>query len=112
MADPKPCLALRGGLVRSRPTVKDRNRDAFFRRNFTSLPRAIQDNYGNASVAEKRRLVNQLITRSADGKWSFDAQSPIVSEWQEKYVDVSKERGLVTKPAGRASHMWGGVERA
>ena len=30
--------------------------------------------------------MNQLITRSADGKWSFDAQSPIVSEWQEKYA--------------------------
>ena len=33
--------------------------------------------------------MNQLITRSADGKWSFDAQSPIVSEWQEKYADRS-----------------------
>ena len=46
--------------------------------------------------------MNQLITRSADGKWSFDAQSPIVSEWQEKYAD----RSLATRVC------WGWAEDA
>ena len=54
--------------------------------------------------------MNQLITRSADGKWSIDAQSPILSEWQEKYVDVTRSRGIITKPAGLAARLCGGKE--
>ena len=91
-------------------TRKDRNRDAFFRRNFASLPAAIQNNFGNESVAQKRKLVNDLITRSENGNWTMNVQSPALSEWQDKYLEVTNVRGVITKPSGLAAPMGGWKE--
>ena len=89
-------------------TRKDRSRDAYFRRNFASLPTSTQQNFGNASVAQKRKLVNDLITRSENGNWTINVQSPVLSEWQDKYLEVTNDRGVITKPPGLAARMWGG----
>ena len=87
---------------------KDRNKDGFFNRNFNQLPLAVREQFANAKCAKKRELVNQVIVKNDEGKWQINLGAQILAEWQEKYLDVSKSRGLVTKPAGRASHMWGG----
>ena len=89
-------------------TTKCRNRDGYFQRNFAQLPAAIREQYATAKRSKKRDLVNQIVVQGEDGKWQINLQAPIVAEWQEKYLDISKERGIITKPAGRAAAMWGG----
>ena len=89
-------------------TTKCRNRDGYFNRNFNQLPAAIREQYTAAKTSKKRDLVNQIIVQGEDGKWQINLQAPILAEWQEKYLDISKERGIITKPAGRAAAMWGG----
>ena len=89
-------------------TTKCRNRDGYFQRNFPQLPAAIREQYATAKISKKRDLVNQIVVQGEDGKWQINLQAPIVAEWQEKYLDISKERGIITKPAGRAAAMWGG----
>ena len=88
--------------------TKDRNKDGYFNRNFSQLPPAIQDQFKDAKQSKKRDLVNQIIVKGEDGRWQINLSAPIVAEWQEKYLDISKERGIITKPAGRAAAMWGG----
>ena len=61
-----------------------------------------------AKPAEKRRLANSVVTRDSTGSWSINVQSAVLKEWQEKYVDVRKDKGLVSKPPGLAATMWGG----
>ena len=97
--------------MRPEPRRKDRNRDGFFQRNFYKLPMTIQKYYGEASVIEKRDLVNELIKRSPDGHWCIDAQSPVISEWEQKYADGSIHRLVITKDGARAAQMWGGREK-
>ena len=46
--------------------------------------------------------------RDSKGSWTINVASAILKEWQEKYVDVRKDKGLVTKPSGLAATMWGG----
>ena len=97
-------------MVRPEPRRKDRNRDGIFQRNFFSLPISIQRYYGKASVSEKRDLVNQLIKGSPDGHWYVDAQSPVLSEWEEKYGDESKNKIVISKSGACAARLWGGGE--
>ena len=95
-------------MVRREPRRKDRNRDGFFRRNFYTLPMTIQRYYDEASVIERRDLVNELIKRSADGHWCIDVRSPVLSEWEEKYGDESKNKIVITKSGPCAARLWGG----
>ena len=87
---------------------KDRNRDGYFKRNASQLPANVLEMLSNASAHEKRRLVNEVVVRDSKGSWTINVASAILKEWQEKYVDVRKDKGLVTKPSGLAATMWGG----
>ena len=87
---------------------KDRNRDGYFKRHIHKLPERIMQMFAKASRAEKRKLVNQCVVRGPDGEWSINVQSAILTEWNEKYVDVRKDKGLISKPAGLAAQEWGG----
>ena len=64
--------------------------------------------FNKASVSEKRRLVNEVVSRDAQGEWSLNLQAAVLTEWNEKYVDVRKDKGLISKPAGLAAQEWGG----
>ena len=44
----------------------------------------------------------------SNGQWYINVNSAILKEWQEKYVDVRKDKGVVTKPPGLAAPLWGG----
>ena len=61
-----------------------------------------------ATANDRRRLTNEVVVRDDNGNWSINVSAPILTEWQEKYVDVRKDKGLITKPAGLAATMWGG----
>ena len=61
---------------------------------------------GNASIVQKRKLVNDIITRPDNGTLAINVQSPNLSEWREKFLEIRKDRGLVTKPPGLAARMW------
>ena len=64
--------------------------------------------FAKASRADKRKLVNQCVVRGPDGEWSINVHSAILNEWNGKYVDVRKDLGLISKPAGLAAQAWGG----
>ena len=64
--------------------------------------------FNKASVGDKRRLVNEVVTRDAQGEWSINVQAAVLTEWNEKYVDVRKDKGLISKPGGLAAQQWGG----
>ena len=96
-----------GGFVVA--TTKDRNKDGFFRRNFNQLPQSIKDEYPKATPKEKRRLVNDVVARDdSSGMWYISVKAAILKEWQEKYLDVRKDKGVITKPGGLAAALWGG----
>ena len=61
-----------------------------------------------ASAQDQRKLTNEIVVRDGNGSWKINVSAPILTEWQEKYVDVKKDKGLVTKPPGLAANMWGG----
>ena len=66
-------------------TTKDRNKDGFFRRNFSDLPRTIQEKFKTAKNADKRALVNDVVARNPQtGFWYIDVQSAVLNERQEK----------------------------
>ena len=87
---------------------KDRNRDGYFKRHIHKLPERIMQMFAKASSADKRKLVNQCVVRGPDGEWSINVHSAILNEWNGKYVDVRKDLGLISKPAGLAAQAWGG----
>ena len=87
---------------------KDRNRDGYFKRHIHKLPERIMQMFAKASRADKRKLVNQCVVRGPDGEWSINVHSAILNEWNGKYVDVRKDSGLISKPAGLAAQAWGG----
>ena len=90
-------------------TTKDRNKDGFFQRNFDQLPQVIQEKFKTAKTGAKRDLVNDVVVRDPQtGQWYINIQSAVLKEWQEKYIDVRKDKGLVTKPPGIAASMYGG----
>ena len=64
--------------------------------------------FNKATLGEKRKLVNEVVTRGPDGEWSINVQAAVLTEWNEKYVDVRKDKGLISKPAGLAAQEWGG----
>ena len=64
--------------------------------------------FNKASVGDKRKLVNEVVTRDAQGEWSINVQAAVLTEWNEKYVDVRKDKGLISKPGGLAAQEWGG----
>ena len=66
-----PSPSQKGGFV---VTSNDRNKDGSFRRSFSQLPQAIQEQFHKG------------------GLWGS-----ISKEWQQKYVDVRKDKGVVTK---------------
>ena len=54
-------------------------------------------------------MVNEVVARDdKSGQWYINVQSAILKEWQEKYLDIRKDKGLVTKPPGLAASLWGG----
>ena len=71
------------------------------------MPEAIQEQFDTMSCRDKKKLVNEVVVRGDDGQWTIDVQAPILKEWQEKYTDIRKDRGLITKPSGIASQIWG-----
>ena len=87
---------------------KDRNRDGFFKRNTHKLPAEIIQMFNKATTAEKRKVVNEVVVRGTDGEWALNLQAAVLTEWNEKYTDVRKDRGLISKPAGLAAQEWGG----
>ena len=89
-------------------TRRCRNREGYFKRNFGDLPWEVQQYYRKADTTDKTKLINQIIQRSTNGQWSINLQTPIVMQCQEKNVERRKEKGLITKPSGRAACMWGG----
>ena len=89
-------------------TTKDRNKDGFLARNISKLPESIRAQYGKANRRDKRSLVNEIVQRLPDGSWGFNMDAKVVSEWQERFSEHSVQKGLVTKPPGRAATMWGG----
>ena len=40
--------------------------------------------------------------------WYINVKAAILKEWQEKYLDVRKDKGVITKPGGLAAALWGG----
>ena len=96
----------RGGML-APDSRKDRNKDGFLKRNLQSMPEAIIEQFDSMSCKDKKKLVNEVVVRGDDGQWTIDVQAPILKEWQEKYTDIRKDRGLITKPSGIASQIWG-----
>ena len=86
----------------------DRNRDGYLRRNLNHLPADVVEKLKSSTANDRRRLTNEVVVRDDNGNWSINVSAPILKEWQEKYVDVRKDKGLITKPAGLAATMWGG----
>ena len=87
---------------------KDRNRDAYWKRNQHQLPVSVIEQFNKATPTQRRTLVNQVVTQDPNGSWYINVNSAILKEWQEKYVDVRKDKGVVTKPPGLAAPLWGG----
>ena len=78
------------------------------KRNASQLPAHVMEMVKTANPTEKRRLANSVVERDSTGSWSINVQSAVLKEWQEKYVDVRKDKGLVSKPPGLAARLWGG----
>ena len=54
-------------------------------------------------------MVNEVVARDdTTGAWYINIQSAILKEWQEKYLDIRKDKEVVTKPPGMAAALWGG----
>ena len=87
---------------------KDRNRDEYWKRNQHQLPVSVIEQFNKATPTQRRTLVNKVVTQDPNGSWYINVNSAILKEWQGKYVDVRKDRGLVSKPPGLASTLWGG----
>jgi len=87
---------------------KDRNRDGFFKRNTNELPPGVIELFNKANASDKRRLVNEVVIRDDSGSWTINVQAPILREWQEKFCEVRRDKGLITKPRGLAAQQWGG----
>ena len=64
--------------------------------------------FNKATTAEKRKVVNDVVVRGTDGEWALNLQAAVLTEWNEKYTDVRKDKGLISKPAGLAAQEWGG----
>ena len=64
--------------------------------------------FNKASVGDKRKLVNEVVTRDAQGEWTINVRAAVLNEWNQKYVDVRKDKGLISKPGGLAAQQWGG----
>ena len=64
--------------------------------------------FNKATVGEKRKLVNEVVEQDADGNWTINVRSAVLKEWKQKYIDVRKDSGLISKPAGLAAQQWGG----
>ena len=64
--------------------------------------------FNKATVGEKRKLVNEVVEQDADGNWTINVRSAVLKEWKQKYIDVRKDSGLISKPAGLAAQEWGG----
>ena len=58
--------------------------------------------------APLNRALREIVVRDGNGSWKINVSAPILKEWQEKYIDVRKDKGLVTKPPGIAASMYGG----
>ena len=61
--------------------------------------------FNKASVGDKRRLVNEVVTRDSQGEWSINVHAAVLTEWNEKYVDVRKDKGLISKRGGLAAQQ-------
>ena len=64
--------------------------------------------FNRASAGDKRKLVNEVVRRDANGDWSIKPNDAMLKEWSEKYLDVRKDRGMISRPAGLAAQQWGG----
>ena len=87
---------------------KDRNRDGYFKRNVHLLEPSIIQMFNKATVGEKRKLVNDIVEQDSEDHWRINVRSAVLKEWKEKYIDVRKDSGLISKPAGLAAQQWGG----
>ena len=53
--------------------------------------------------------MNDVVERDEEnGNWTINVNAAVLKEWQEKYLDVRTDRGVVTKPPGLAAALCGG----
>ena len=100
----RPCKNVTGDLVEC-GVRKDRNRDGYFKRNVHLLEPSIIQMFNKATVGEKRKLVNEIVEQDSEGHWRINVRSAVLKEWKQKYIDVRKDSGLISKPAGLAAHQ-------
>ena len=87
-----------------------RNKHLFYLRQKEKLPVSLRGLAENSTRGDLHDIIDKLVIRDKNGKWSLDVKNPELHERVSIYKDSFKEDVEVIKPLGIATGLFGGKQ--